>query len=93
MSDNFLFHDHALDSISFSMFSLHGAKAKDKTPRFGTYTTPNATKNVTGRKIGLVLLSIPFFSIGSHKQIEVIYGFLLENFVFVKSVAPIMSLT
>ena len=34
MSDNFLFH--ALDSISFSVFCLHGAKAKDKTPRFGT---------------------------------------------------------
>ena len=34
ISDNFLFH--ALDSISFSMFCLRGAKAKDKTPRFGT---------------------------------------------------------
>ena len=27
---------HELDSISFSMFCLYGAKVKDKTPRFGS---------------------------------------------------------
>ena len=32
-----------------------------ETTQNATKTMPNATKNVTGRKIGLVLLSIPFF--------------------------------
>ena len=31
-----IFYSMRLDSISFSMFCLHGAKAKDKTPRFDT---------------------------------------------------------
>ena len=60
MSDNVLFH--ALDSISFSMFCLHGAKAKDMTPRFGTlrkWRHPQCES-------GLLYVTLNGFSAGDH---------------------------